>query len=1238
SCAQEHNTLTIVAMLSFFILASLVRLTTSQYGFGGLHGGFGGLGLQPNPYGLGGGLYHDPYGFGGGLYHDPYDFGGGLRRQPVVVEHHYHVDPARQHQKTGRTGQRTRKQGLFSSSVVHQLSAEEFPDESDSFWLVMFHDGKRPSKKAKPIVETLAKRVHETMSFKVGAVDCTMYKDFCRRRFVRTDYPTFAFLVKGKLKLLDDDDVLSAKHLYDFAYNNMPTWLVRKIHSLEEMQQKFLNRFGSKKGGILLLTDKDQTSALYYSLSYKYRQQLKFGEASALEKSIREHFQAQKILPEGDGIKLPVLLAFKLNPGEQSHKYTLYRYDGTMKGSAVTQWLDALLEDEKQQQEQSKAAEIESGVIQLRGKKDLEDNFSKTLRTKYYGGLIFLSKNPRPDPLLQRLVNSFSSKLLFAEDRHSNQELKSIFFSNERVDDTLQYPFFIAYVRAGDDYDVVWYDGPLQYFAVSKWLETTFRFDSIRNVTTEKQLHTQLLNPISNGDLQGGILLLTDQEEPTPMFTELSSKYKGEFAFAESRGANKVIEKIFMAKGLRDGDSYPFLVAFFRQVNESGAYTGTTKTFWYKGVLELGPVSEWIEATLEEDMDRSRHPDPTPPTTESEQSDLPELDAAEEPTENIQTKESGDKFSEARSQRSRAGRSIEENPYFVHDSGNVGIDPNEQEAMDHVVMDLDKKESNTNGQHGASNPDETEIDLDTFGLDEEEADLEEGEFSATVHLDDDEFTNIEDFDEESKLFLKKLESEKLVPTILNMIFEKATSIPTRHVVICIARILLLGMIIRALLKWSDARSRRKPSWMRDADLVSENKSQLSDFTSLVLYVHHNYLRIAWYVGVRSFATLFVLLVLKGIVFRISEKFGEQVLMTVLRFLGDIGGLAQGLFVLVMAAWVDVVAICHAWLGQALKTSLSRDSYAMLFVQPQDVLRQINKILGSLLISNDGGKHESHLNPFIFMYIDPFMGGGFHPLHHHGFHHPMMHGGFPHHQLGFHHPVVQHPARHHHINQIPGGLFYDLVAQNEAADSQQDEATKAIEEGFMAVAFIVSVLVVAPITEEIVFRHFMEHCGKAGGFLRRLVFKADGQTSTTWFGHCWWVVICSFIFAAAHLNNHIPTSSGVDTLYKRGSDIVEAQLAFALIQFFVTFFLSLRVFSPANNKTGLIGAMGAHFMWNLCALNVVPQLGVRVVFLLLRIIWRGLARLRTHDSALSRKPIMAPKAIVLLRERRKMKFE
>lgn len=1216
-------------LLSFFILASLFRLTTSQYGFGGLNGGFGGglggLGLHPHLH---------PYGLGGGLYHDPYGFGGGLHRQPVVVEHHYHVDPARQHQKTGRAGQRTRKEGLFSSSIVHQLSAEEFPDESDSFWLVMFHNGKRPSKKAKPIVETLAKRVHETMSFKVGAVDCTMYRDFCRRRHVRTDYPTFAFLVKGKLKLLDDDDVLSAKHLYDFAYSNMPTSLVRKIQSLEEMQQKFLNRFGSKKGGILLLTDKDQTSALYYSLSYKYRQQLKFGEASALDKSIREHFQALNILPEGDDIKLPVLLAFKLNPGEQKHKYTLHRYDGTMKGSEVTQWLDAILEDEQQQQERLKAAEIESGVIQLRGEKDLEEHFSKALGTKYYGGLIFLSENPRPDPLLQRLVNSFSSKLLFAEDRHSNQELKNIFFSNEGVDDTLQYPFFIAFFRAGDDYDVLWYDGPLQYFAVSKWLETTFRFDSIRNVTTEKQLHTQLLNPISNGDLQGGIILLTDQEEPTPMFMELSSKYKGEFAFAESRGANKVIEKIFMAKGLPDGDSYPFLVAFFRQVNESGAYTGTTNTFWYKGVLELEPVSEWIEATLEEDMDRSRHADPTPPTTESEQRDLHELDAEEEPTENIQTKESGDKSSEAKSQRSRAGRSVEENSYFVHGSGDVGIDPNEQEVGDQAVIDLDKKGPNTIGQHGESKPDEEEIDLDNFGLDDEE-----GEFSATVHLDDDEFTNIEDFDEESKLFLKKLESEKLVPTILNMIFEKVTSMPIRRVVISIARILLLGMIIRALLKWSNARSRRKPAWMLDADLVSENKSQLSDFTSLVLYVHHNYLRIAWYVGVRSFATLFVLLVLKRICFRISEKFGEQVLMSVLRFLGDIGGLAQGLFVLVMAALVDVVAMCHAWLGQALKTSLSRASYVMLFVQPQDVLRQINKILGSLLISNDGGKHESHLNPFIFMYIDPFMGGGFHPLHHHGFHHPMMHGGFPHHQLGFHHPVVQHPVHHHHINQIPGGLFYDLVAQNEAADSQQDEATKAIEEGLMVVVFIVSVLVVAPITEEIVFRHFMEHCGKAGGFLRRLVFKkADGQTSTTWFGHCWWVVICSFIFAAAHLNNHIPTSSGVETLYKRGSDIVEAQLAFALIQFFVTFFLSLRVFSPANNKTGLIGAMGAHFMWNLCALTVVPQLGVRFLFLVLRIIWRGLKRLRTDDSALSRNPIMAPREIDLLRERRKMKFE
>jgi membrane protease YdiL (CAAX protease family) len=83
-----------------------------------------------------------------------------------------------------------------------------------------------------------------------------------------------------------------------------------------------------------------------------------------------------------------------------------------------------------------------------------------------------------------------------------------------------------------------------------------------------------------------------------------------------------------------------------------------------------------------------------------------------------------------------------------------------------------------------------------------------------------------------------------------------------------------------------------------------------------------------------------------------------------------------------------------------------------------------------------------------------------------------------------------------------------------------------------------------------------------------------------------------VFAAAHLNNHVPAPEGVPDFLKQGNDAAVTQLRFALVQFLVTFFLSIRVFSPLFSRSGLLEAIGAHFMWNACAFMIPQQLGIR----------------------------------------------
>jgi membrane protease YdiL (CAAX protease family) len=211
----------------------------------------------------------------------------------------------------------------------------------------------------------------------------------------------------------------------------------------------------------------------------------------------------------------------------------------------------------------------------------------------------------------------------------------------------------------------------------------------------------------------------------------------------------------------------------------------------------------------------------------------------------------------------------------------------------------------------------------------------------------------------------------------------------------------------------------------------------------------------------------------------------------------------------------------------------------------------------------------------------FGGGGMH-----GHHQPMMPGVH-------HHPVM--------MKQNPGGFFYDLVGPREThvplvIEKHVDDQGLQLVIGLLIL--LACGLIIAPVLEETVFRLSLSWIGRLWNavFSSRRPTAAIDAKETLCFGHRPWVLISSLLFAASHLNNHIPTSSGVDKLLTHGSEHCLQQMGFGMTQFLVTFFLSLRVFSPIYEKRGLVAAMGAHFMWNACAFGIHYQIFIRLVLM------------------------------------------
>jgi hypothetical protein len=235
-----------------------------------------------------GGLYGHPGGMQH-VHHDPYNPLMGHPGMPHVRPaehhyHHYHDGPSQQEQQTRQQAPQQQHAQLFSNKGnVTLLPRSKYPDKSSKYlWLVMFHDNGRASKTAKPSLDQLATKLKRKLNFKVGAFDCVAYPNFCRKRIgALSDLTRFAFVVDGRMELYDTaiDTTPSARQLYTFALDNMPRSVIQSIDREKLLYGQLLPSIENKHGAVMLLTDTNETSALYYGLAYKYREEFVFTES-----------------------------------------------------------------------------------------------------------------------------------------------------------------------------------------------------------------------------------------------------------------------------------------------------------------------------------------------------------------------------------------------------------------------------------------------------------------------------------------------------------------------------------------------------------------------------------------------------------------------------------------------------------------------------------------------------------------------------------------------------------------------------------------------------------------------------------------------------------------------------------------------------------------------------------------------------------------------------------------------
>jgi len=260
-------------------------------------------------------------------------------------------------QQTGGKGQQQQKKNphpdIFpkGKSRVARLGKPKFPNKkSKNMWLIMFYaNDNKESREVSKIYESLA--AQSNLPYKVGAVDCRMSpreKIFCADRGIDSaKLPSFSLVIDGKIITYADYDYRSSssKAFHTFCMDNIPKKYINNINNIPQMEERILFQSASNPNpniknrsslpAVLLVTDKYETSSMFYSIAYYFRNDFIFGESRAKNLKLSQAFAVKTY---------PTLIAFvPLSSGRSKEKYNdkygFIRYTGSLKKEKIITWL-----------------------------------------------------------------------------------------------------------------------------------------------------------------------------------------------------------------------------------------------------------------------------------------------------------------------------------------------------------------------------------------------------------------------------------------------------------------------------------------------------------------------------------------------------------------------------------------------------------------------------------------------------------------------------------------------------------------------------------------------------------------------------------------------------------------------------------------------------------------------------------------------------------------------------------
>ena len=171
----------------------------------------------------------------------------------------------------------------------------------------------------------------------MSAVNCEEQKEVCAGRGIQ-GYPTIKAFKGGKW--LDYNGERSASAIRDWALASLPMDYVQVLRDNEDLQ-KFLKASQTTSSarwnvGVVLLTDKGITSALYKSLSMRYKGRIAFGEVRRKSSTVTSQFGETG---EQVGSKLIAICG-----GDIRFKVP---FDGGMKNSELVRWLNGFYNSDR---------------------------------------------------------------------------------------------------------------------------------------------------------------------------------------------------------------------------------------------------------------------------------------------------------------------------------------------------------------------------------------------------------------------------------------------------------------------------------------------------------------------------------------------------------------------------------------------------------------------------------------------------------------------------------------------------------------------------------------------------------------------------------------------------------------------------------------------------------------------------------------------------------------------------